>query len=140
MTIGIAIFVLQLVIGALLFEPTSAGRQIIAFCLAASGGFMVGLAAGRLGHWKQSIDPPRYVIGLWPYSWVRHPGYLGEIIAIFGVCVFFWNPFLFLLAGACCLLYYPVQVRLEETNLLIMHFGSYGGMMRRTKRFIPKVF
>ena len=71
------------------------------------------------------------------YAYVRHPLYLGEIVATAGVLVFRFSPFnavLFVLFVLCQI----VRADLEEQKLLSV-FPEYKDYRRRTGAFFPRV-
>jgi protein-S-isoprenylcysteine O-methyltransferase Ste14 len=70
------------------------------------------------------------------YAYVRHPLYVGEIVAAAGVLVFRFSPanvFLFLLFVACQMF----RATLEEKKLLSA-FPEYGEYRQRTGAFLPR--
>ena len=73
------------------------------------------------------------------YRYIRHPGYLGEIISMFGVGLSLGSVVGLVLAVVSLLL---VLVRIgHEEEMLIDKFGDeYTSYMKRTKRLIPLIY
>ncbi|AEE14428.1 ERG4/ERG24 ergosterol biosynthesis protein [Thermodesulfobium narugense DSM 14796] len=74
------------------------------------------------------------------YSKIRHPGYLGLILAYFGLSFLFINMIPVVIAIVLSTLY--IVTALKEEEYLINKFGKdYEEYMRRVRwRFIPKIF
>ncbi|PMP86529.1 MAG: hypothetical protein C0174_01280 [Thermodesulfobium narugense] len=74
------------------------------------------------------------------YSKIRHPGYLGLILAYFGVAFLFNNMIPIIIAIILSTLY--ILTALKEEEYLTKRFKKdYGEYMKRVRwRFIPKIF
>jgi protein-S-isoprenylcysteine O-methyltransferase Ste14 len=79
----------------------------------------------------------RLVIG-GPYALVRHPLYLGEIVAIAGVALEYLSAWALLLLGLICA-FQLQRIRYEE-RVLFQVFPEYGDYMARTARLVPGVY
>jgi protein-S-isoprenylcysteine O-methyltransferase len=80
------------------------------------------------------------VIDTGPYRYIRHPAYLGVLLAFLGLGLCFANfaaLFLFIVPPAAALLY---RMNIEEDALKTGLSQAYIQYMRRTKRLIPGVY
>jgi len=93
-----------------------------------------GLYTSYLG-----IQPLHHLVMNGPYKFIRHPGYLGEIMSMFGVGVSLSSVVGVGLAIASVLL---VSIRLRhEEEMLMAEFGDeYKNYAKRTKRLIPFIY
>lgn len=80
----------------------------------------------------------REVVDTGPYAWVRHPLYLGELVAMLGLALTVGGP-LPLLAW---LLLVALQAyrAVHEEALLVQVLPAYERYQRRTARIVPGVF
>lgn len=85
------------------------------------------------------FNPPRELVVVGPYAWVRNPMLTGVFACLFGLgfllhslsMVFVWTP-LFVLANA-------IELKLVEEPELQRRFGaSYGEYRRRVPMFVPR--
>jgi protein-S-isoprenylcysteine O-methyltransferase Ste14 len=91
-----------------------------------------------LGRSISMMPEARRLVTNGPYSFIRHPLYLGEEIAFFGAAMQFvsvWTPIL-LVGQVCCQLY---RMRFEE-NVLSENFEEYQAYQERTFRIVPGVY
>ena len=79
----------------------------------------------------------RLVIG-GPYALVRHPLYLGEMIAVTGVALQYWSEWALLLFGLVCM--FQLQRIKYEEQVLSEMFPEYRDYMARTDRLVPGVY
>lgn len=86
------------------------------------------------------VFPEHKVIENGPYRYVRHPGYLGQMIAFvgLGLALQSWVALLVILVVAGGLLAY--RIRNEEEFLAAELGDGYVSYMKRTKRFLPFVW
>jgi len=108
--------------------------------------FILGMSVHGLSHKEhhqahseaENIEKKVVTTGI--YSKIRHPGYLGLILAYFGIA--FWFHSLIPVIVVIFLLVLHVLAALKEEKYLLKKFGrEYGEYMRRAPwRFIPKVF
>jgi protein-S-isoprenylcysteine O-methyltransferase Ste14 len=74
------------------------------------------------------------------YKFIRHPGYLGQIIIFSGIAISLSNW----LSVLCMLLsvipVYIYRIHIEERFLLMQMGGKYIDYQKRTKRLIPKIY
>jgi protein-S-isoprenylcysteine O-methyltransferase Ste14 len=86
------------------------------------------------------VYPDHHVIEDGPYRYVRHPGYLGQIVAFIGLGLALqsWVALLVILVVAGSRIAY--RIRIEEEFLSSELGDAYVDYMRRTKRLIPFVW
>jgi len=86
------------------------------------------------------VMPDHEVIEAGPYKYLRHPGYLGQIIAFvgLGLALQSWVALLTILVIAVGLLAY--RMRIEE-DLMVKGLGArYTNYAARTRRIIPFIW
>jgi protein-S-isoprenylcysteine O-methyltransferase Ste14 len=94
-----------------------------------------GLALGR----SMSILPEaRRLVTRGPYAFIRHPLYLGEIVAMIGVALQYLSTWALLLLGL--LFVFQLQRMKNEERVLFQVFPEYGDYMARTARLVPGVY
>lgn len=80
------------------------------------------------------------VIKSGPYRYVRHPGYLGQVVAMlgFGLALQSWLAELTILFTVICLFGYRIRV---EEEFLVSELGRiYVDYMKGTRRIIPFIY
>jgi len=139
---------LLLAIGAsaLLFAPSLSGAQrsvaiVVGAAMILLGVGVVALAARQLGQGATPLPrppegAPLVVEGL--YREVRHPIYVGVILSAAGWSVAMASLPALLLSGALVVLL-DLKARREEAWLIERH-PRYAGYLRRTRRFIPRLY
>ena len=86
-----------------------------------------------------SIMPEaRRLITTGPYTLVRHPLYLGEIVATAGLALQYLMPWALLLLGLHCMFQFE-RMRYEE-RVLAQAFPHYRDYMAQTARLVPGVY
>lgn len=108
---------------------------------------MAGLALGiwsvwTLGKsWSASTAAPKNIrlIQNGPYSLVRHPIYLSQMLIWLGSVIMFFNPSGFLLGIAILIPTLKIRVNTEEKNLLVIYDDIYKKYCLRTGSFLPKI-
>lgn len=74
------------------------------------------------------------------YKFIRHPGYLGQLIIFLGISVSLSNYISVVLMIIPVSLGYIYRIRVEE-KFLILQFGQkYTGYRERTYKLIPRVY
>jgi len=80
------------------------------------------------------------VVTAGPYAFVRHPGYLGEIMIWTGFAVVSSNLVLFFLLPAMFVAVYLYRISVEERMLVKGLGDDYVRYRRRTRRLIPSAY
>ena len=75
-----------------------------------------------------------------PYALVRHPSYLGALLASLGSALLLHAPAAFLFALAILLAAYWYRIRVEETALVGQLGEAYVRYQQETKRLIPFLY
>jgi len=95
---------------------------------------------GRFFTYDVAISTGQSVIEQGPYRWLRHPSYLGSLVAYIGFGMTLSNWLAIFLPALCLAIAYAYRIRIEE-QALVKGLGSpYQDYMRRTWRLIPFVF
>jgi protein-S-isoprenylcysteine O-methyltransferase Ste14 len=133
-----------------LIASTKAGRIynwntlfIIGFILIA-GGLIIRIASilklkQQFTYTVTQIDKHQLVeTGL--YNYIRHPGYLGQLIIFTGTAIALSNWLSVLLMTIPVLLGYLNRIRVEEKFMTLQLGQKYIDYQGRTKRLIPGIF
>jgi protein-S-isoprenylcysteine O-methyltransferase Ste14 len=80
----------------------------------------------------------RRLITWGPYALVRHPLYLGEMVATAGLAVQFLMPWSLLLLGLNCI--FQFERMKNEERVLLQAFPHYRDYMAGTARLVPGVY
>lgn len=141
--IGIGLAISQAYGGLLRLGFVAVPVQLLGFAVMALGIGIRFLAIRQLGKLHMPVvaiqaDHPLVDQGL--YSRVRHPSYLGAIVALagFGLALGNWISALLLLAAA--LVSYGYRIHVEEAALVKGLGERYVDYRRRTKRLIPGIY
>jgi len=124
--------------------------MVYSFDLVSLAGLILGLvgfairteARRTLGRsWSPVVKilPEHKLITYGVYKHIRHPGYLGEILAYFLFPVFFHSLYGFLIT----IFLIPIilyRIRIEERTLIERFGKEYRDYMRNSKRLIPHVY
>jgi protein-S-isoprenylcysteine O-methyltransferase len=95
---------------------------------------------GRFFTTQVAIAKDQHVVELGPYRWVRHPSYLGGLLAVLGFGMTLTNWLSALLPVVCLLAAYAYRIPLEERALARGLEPAYREYMGRTWRLIPFVY
>ena len=96
------------------------------------------IALGQLGRSFSVMAETRQLVTSGPYRFVRHPLYLAEEIAIFGVFMQFaslWTALLFAVQIA-----FQLRRMQNEEVVLTKNFPEYLGYQQNTARLIPRIY
>src|SRR5579862_1634351 len=127
-------------VGIVLLPPQELSSEVylVSLLLIISGtafAISAGLVLGR----SISILPEARRLVTWgPYALVRHPLYLGEIVAVAGVALQYLSVWALLLLGLLCIV--QLQRMKNEERVLSRVFPEYGDYMARTARLVPGVY
>jgi len=91
-----------------------------------------------LGRSISLLPEARRLVTRGPYALVRHPLYLGEIIALTGVALQYLSASALLLLGLVWA--FQFQRMKYEERVLFQIFPEYEGYMARTARLVPGVY
>lgn len=141
--IGIALAIDQAYGGIVRLGAVAVPVQLAGFAVMAFGVGTRFLAIHQLGKLHMPVvaiqaDHPLMDQGL--YSQVRHPSYLGAIVALtgFGLALGNWVSALMVLVAA--LISYGYRIHVEEMALMKGLGDRYVDYRRRTKRLIPWIY
>lgn len=122
--------------------PRDGPLALVGLVLFASGIIVLITAMRALGRLYTSylgIQREHRLVTTGPYKYIRHPGYLGEILSMVSVGLSL-SSIVGLVLGAVSLGLVLVRIRSEE-EMLIDNFGDeYQLYMKRTKRLIPFIY
>jgi len=125
------------------FAAVARPVQLAGFAVMALGIGIRFLAIYQLGKLHMPVvaiqaDHPLMDRGL--YSRVRHPSYLGAILAFLGFGLALGNGLSALAVTAAALVSYGYRIHVEEAALVQGLGGRYADYCRRTKRLIPWIY
>ena len=83
-------------------------------------------------------DHELIVTGL--YKWIRHPGYLGQLIIFLGTSTCLSNWISILLMIIPVLFGYLNRINIEEKFMVEQMGQKYVDYQKRTKRLIPTIY
>jgi protein-S-isoprenylcysteine O-methyltransferase Ste14 len=95
---------------------------------------------GRFFTYDVAISAGQHVVDRGPYRWIRHPSYLGSLVAEIGLGMTFTNWLAMFLPVLCLAAAYAYRIPIEEQALLEGLGSAYRDYMRRTWRLIPFLF
>jgi protein-S-isoprenylcysteine O-methyltransferase Ste14 len=84
------------------------------------------------------FDPPRRLVVVGPYRWMRNPMYLGATLALAGAALFYGSWALLGYAAAFVLLMYLFVVIYEEPALKASFGAPYVEYCKRVRRWWPR--
>jgi protein-S-isoprenylcysteine O-methyltransferase Ste14 len=95
---------------------------------------------GRFFTYDVAISTGQHVIERGPYRWLRHPSYLGSLVAEIGFGMTMTNWLAMVLPVICLAAAYAYRIPIEERALVQGLGRPYSEYMRRTWRLIPFVY
>ena len=116
----------------------SATAEVISTVLILLGNALSVYVLSQLGRAFSVMAEARQLVASGIYRYLRHPLYLAEEIAIFGIYMQFWSPWttlLLILHGAC-----QLRRMNNEERFLSEAFSDYLGYRKRTARLIPGIY
>jgi protein-S-isoprenylcysteine O-methyltransferase Ste14 len=117
-------------IGILAFVVIAAGGMLAAWCVTAFTLQGRGTPA--------PFDPPRRLVAVGPYRWIRNPMYIGGGLVLLGFGLLLKSPSIVLLVPMWLLLFHLFVVLYEERALRGKFGREYDDYCRRTPRWIPR--
>jgi len=127
-------------VGILLLSPQELSRWLyLASLLLIIGGTAFAIySALVLGRSISVLPQARRLVTSGPYKIIRHPLYLGEIIAFAGVSLQYFSLLAFLLLLLFCLVQH--QRMINEERILSAAFSEYADYKARTYRLVPSLY
>ena len=127
-------------VGIVLLPPQelSSALYLISLILIITGTIFAICASLVLGRSISILPQARRLVTWGPYALVRHPLYLGEIVAVVGVALQYWSTWALLLVAVQFAL--QLQRMKNEEQVLFQVFPEYADYMARTARLVPGVY
>lgn len=127
-------------VGMVLLPPQglSSALYLASLLLIIGGTSLSVYAALVLGRSISILPEARRLVTRGPYALVRHPMYLGEIVALAGVALQYLSAWALLLLALVCA--FQLQRMKYEERVLFQVFPKYGDYMARTARLMPGVY
>jgi protein-S-isoprenylcysteine O-methyltransferase Ste14 len=129
--LGAAAFPISLVVGVV---------ALVVIVLGVGIRVWAAIALGRYHTTTLMMSEGQKVVTSGPYTLVRHPGYLGEIMIWTGFAVVSSNLTLFFLMPAMFVAVYLYRISAEEKMLVKELSDDYVRYQHRTRRLIPSVY
>ena len=95
---------------------------------------------GRFFTFDVAIADGHRIVEQGPYRWLRHPSYLGSLLAMIGFGMTLTNWLAMLLPVCCLAAAYAYRIPIEEQALVRGLGSDYSDYMRRTWRLVPFVY
>jgi len=83
------------------------------------------------------FDPPRKLVIVGPYRFVRNPIYIGAIVTMLGAAMFLWSGWLAVYALAVLIVTHLLVILYEEPHLRRVFGQPYEDYLRTVHRWIP---
>jgi protein-S-isoprenylcysteine O-methyltransferase Ste14 len=127
-------------VGFVLLPPRelSSALHLASLLLAIAGTGFAICAVLVLGRSISILPEARRLVTRGPDALVRHPLYLGEIVALAGVALQYLSAWALLLLGLVSA--FQLQRMKYEERVLFQIFPEYGDYMARTARLVPGVY
>ena len=127
-------------VGIVLLPPQelSSALYLISLILIITGTVFAILAGLVLGRSISILPEARRLVTWGPYAHVRHPLYLGEIVALVGITLQYLSAWALLLLGLQFA--FQLQRMKNEERLLSQVFPEYADYMARTRRLLPGLY
>jgi protein-S-isoprenylcysteine O-methyltransferase Ste14 len=119
-------------------QELSPGLYLVSLVLLVGGTGFAAYAVLVLGRSISLLPEARRLVTRGPYAFVRHPLYLGEMVAIAGIALQHLSVWALLLLGLAWAVQF--QRMIFEERVLLQSFPEYGDYMARTARLVPGVY
>lgn len=83
-------------------------------------------------------DPPRRLVAVGPYRWVRNPIYAAALLILLGEAGLFRSVDLLIYAAVLALAFHVLVVAYEEPRLRARLGDDYEGYRRSVRRWLPR--
>jgi protein-S-isoprenylcysteine O-methyltransferase Ste14 len=84
------------------------------------------------------FDPPRKLVTVGPYRFVRNPIYIGAVIAMLGAALFLWSAWLVVYAVVVLIATHVLVILYEEPHLRSVFGQPYEEYLRTVHRWVPR--
>ena len=111
------------------FALVGLGFGLVLWCLATFAFVGKGTAA--------PFDPPRKLVIVGPYGFVRNPIYIGAVVAMLGAAMVLWSWWLVLYALVVLIITHFLVILYEEPQLRRSFGQPYEDYLRTVHRWIP---
>ena len=137
----VAPFVVAIVVPGILLDgarPVAAQGLLVSLVGAAIYGWTAWSFAHTGRGTPAPLDPPKTVVAVGLYRWVRNPMYLGVLLIIAGQAIAYGSLTLVVYAIVMWLVVHSFVVLYEEPDLLRRFGDSYESYRRAVPRWIPR--
>ena len=83
------------------------------------------------------FDPPRKLVVVGPYRFVRNPIYIGAVVAMLGAAMVLWSGWLVLYSFVVLIVTHLLVIFYEEPHLRRVFGQAYEEYLRTVHRWIP---
>jgi protein-S-isoprenylcysteine O-methyltransferase Ste14 len=127
-------------IGLVTLAPAelSCGLYLLSLLLIIGGTLFAVWATLTLARSISIMPEVRGLVTSGPYSFVRHPLYVGEFVVLFGIALQHSMPWALLLLGVQCV--FQFERMKNEERVLAEAFPNYADYMARAARLLPGVY
>jgi protein-S-isoprenylcysteine O-methyltransferase Ste14 len=117
--------------------------QIAGLLVMGTGILVRSIAVAQLGRFHTpnvAVFADHRVVDIGLYRYIRHPSYLGALIAILGWSLALGNWFSLLVVMSISVMMYLYRIHEEEAVLSSVLGETYASYRQRTKRLIPGIY
>ncbi len=83
------------------------------------------------------FDPPRKLVVVGPYRFVRNPIYIGAVMAMLGAALYLWSSWLVLYSFVVLIVTHFLVILYEEPHLRRVFGQPYEAYLRTVHRWVP---